>query len=194
MKYRYINRHDQHPAVFYLRSLFWPDSCALLTSINRRVGHRVGGERMSLSAPFIQLRSQRPHLAFRLSYSEVTVELTMSDPNEQLQPVTSALPDICSSPADSKKAKLLQVENGDPPKEDADGSPVLSAIPLPSDEVEAEANEEWFHLRMSWSGKLYELKVGANDMFVPNPPCFNTPFVLADLEPGSSTSVPTSRA
>jgi hypothetical protein len=39
-------------------------------------------------------------------------------------------------------------------------SPVIVASPLP-EQVE---NEQFWDLRMSWSGKVYEMKVGANDM------------------------------
>jgi hypothetical protein len=39
-------------------------------------------------------------------------------------------------------------------------SPVVVASPLP-EQVE---NEQFWDLRMSWSGKVYEMKVGANDM------------------------------
>lgn len=92
----------------------------------------------------------------------------MAEPDET-KPTVSAPPDISSNPSESKKPKLPHIGNGDPPK-NGDISPIMAAIPLPSDDVGVEGKEEWYNLRMTWSGKLYELKVGANDMFVePNP-------------------------
>ncbi len=102
----------------------------------------------------------------------------MIEPDDDKATV-SALPDVSSTPSDPKKPKLLHINGNDHPKEEGDASPVLAAIPLASDEVEVEAKEEWYHLRMSWSGKIYELKVGANDMYVLSlSQSFEKPFVL----------------
>jgi ubiquitin-like domain-containing CTD phosphatase 1 len=48
---------------------------------------------------------------------------------------------------------------------DMDGStsPVVMAIPLPTDEGLYE-KEEWWELRMTWSGKVFNMTVGGNDM------------------------------
>lgn len=40
-------------------------------------------------------------------------------------------------------------------------TPIVKAVPLPGDEPEEEV---FYDLRMSWSGKVYELVVGGNDM------------------------------
>ena len=47
--------------------------------------------------------------------------------------------------------------------EDNGESPVVAAVPLP-DETVTEKDEEFWDLKMSWSGKVYEMRVGANDM------------------------------
>jgi hypothetical protein len=49
------------------------------------------------------------------------------------------------------------------PSESSDtlSSPELATIPLP---VEVDADEKWWDLRMSWSGKTYDIKVGSNDL------------------------------
>ena len=46
--------------------------------------------------------------------------------------------------------------------EDGNTSPIVMAVPLPCDDVGE--NEEWWHLKMSWSGKVFEMKVGGSDM------------------------------
>jgi ubiquitin-like domain-containing CTD phosphatase 1 len=100
----------------------------------------------------------------------------MSDPSTPIQTV-SALPDIASTPNDPKKPKLshtgtvhqseLELQPGSESEQDVseingNTSPIIQAIPLPLDELEVE--EEWWDLKMSWSGKVYDLKVGGNDM------------------------------
>jgi ubiquitin-like domain-containing CTD phosphatase 1 len=46
---------------------------------------------------------------------------------------------------------------------DGSTSPVVMAVPLPTDEGLYE-KEEWWELRMTWSGKVYNMTVGGNDM------------------------------
>ena len=82
-----------------------------------------------------------------------------SRPAEKTMATFSALPDnetISLKPEHSRIGQGLG--------EESEGSPILAAIPLPTDEIEIEGKEEWYSLRMSWSGKIYDLKVGANDM------------------------------
>ena len=67
--------------------------------------------------------------------------------------VVTALPDVASHPSEHKKVKL----NHEPE------SPIVTAVPLPSDDG-PEAPEEWWNLRMSWGGKVYEMRVGGSDM------------------------------
>lgn len=105
-------------------------------------------------------------------------------PSEAPATIT-ALPDIQSTPSSSKKPKLLHVDpssesaqagpstqpanpsadaNGNGENMDVDGvekTPVFEAIPLPE---EVSVKEEFYELRMGWSGKIYELRVGGNDM------------------------------
>lgn len=90
------------------------------------------------------------------------------------QPI-SALPDMQSTPPSSKKAKFLHTdasdagpstlptsnENGDSGEEKEERTPVMNAIPLAE---EPSVKEEFYDLRMGWSGKIYEIKVGGNDM------------------------------
>jgi ubiquitin-like domain-containing CTD phosphatase 1 len=103
-------------------------------------------------------------------------------------PTITALPDIQASPTDPKKSKLFHVSStddtvpltsddlslqnghGGPACEDdadgeakEDGTPITMAVPLPTDEGLIET-EEWWELKMSWSGKIYEVKVASNDM------------------------------
>jgi hypothetical protein len=49
------------------------------------------------------------------------------------------------------------------PSESSDtlSSPELTTIPLP---VEVDADEKWWNLKMSWSSKTYDIKVGSNDL------------------------------
>ena len=89
----------------------------------------------------------------------------MSQPDEPRLPV-SALPDIASSTKDTRETISFNAMDGEQSKEDGDASPTLAAIPLPSDNIESESDEDWYNLRMSWSGKIYPIKVGANDMWV----------------------------
>lgn len=98
----------------------------------------------------------------------------------------TAVADINASPTDPKKAKLYHVEtepqsldqpsheleggtssssNGNSNKEERDKgleTPVSVAVPLPVEELEEE--EEWWDLKMSWSGKIFDMKVASNDM------------------------------
>ena len=108
-------------------------------------------------------------------------------------PTVSALPDIGASPTEPKKQKLLHVDSADPSAstppmstistefagendasgsksspmkmDDTDGStsPVVMAVSLPTDEG-LDEKEEWWELRMTWSGKVYDMTVGSNDM------------------------------
>ena len=114
--------------------------------------------------------------------------------DEEQVPTVAALPDAESSPADAKKPKIYHLDGetdasssasesnkgdvngdrvedgdggpGDESMEDGDAgeapaTPVMQAVPLPE---EVEEKEEWFNLKMSWSGKIYDLRVGGNDM------------------------------
>jgi ubiquitin-like domain-containing CTD phosphatase 1 len=97
----------------------------------------------------------------------------MDDPHSSPQ-IISALPDILPSTNESKKPKLLHMSeiNEAVPDEILDPasgeiSPLIEAIPLPD---EIEVAEEWWDLKMSWSGKVYDLKVGGNDMYVEHIP------------------------
>lgn len=90
------------------------------------------------------------------------------------EPIITALPDAQSTPSDSKKAKFqhevqvsvdvpaeagpsrVPVSNGDGEK-----TPVVTAVPLPE---EVSIKEEFYDLRMGWSAKVYEMRVGGNDM------------------------------
>lgn len=107
-------------------------------------------------------------------------------------PIITALPDVGASPTDPKKQKVLHVDGSaaddtsdssgsrsstpgisqskslgrSPMKVDeTDGttSPVVMAVPLPTDEG-LDEKEEWWELRMTWSGKVYNMTVGSNDM------------------------------
>ena len=42
-------------------------------------------------------------------------------------------------------------------------TPVVMAVPLPTEGMNEE-EEEWWDLKMSWSGKIYDIKVASNDM------------------------------
>ncbi|WVQ85088.1 HAD hydrolase, family IIID [Cryptococcus sp. DSM 104549] len=44
---------------------------------------------------------------------------------------------------------------------DKEATPIVAAVPLAE---EVEVTEEWWDLRMQWSGKTFELKVGGNDL------------------------------
>ncbi|WVW84647.1 HAD hydrolase, family IIID [Kwoniella bestiolae CBS 10118] len=46
-------------------------------------------------------------------------------------------------------------------EDDQDNSRTVEAVPLVE---ELEKTEEWWELKMTWSGKVFELKVGGNDM------------------------------
>ena len=108
-------------------------------------------------------------------------------------PVVEAVPDVQhgNTPTDPKKPKLFhalppgsadgdaQAEASssssspaalDPPGrgpnrelENGEISPVVMAVQLPADD-EIKEKEEWWDLKMSWSGKVYEMRVGGNDM------------------------------
>jgi hypothetical protein len=43
-------------------------------------------------------------------------------------------------------------------------TPEIIAIPLPM--VDDGEDERWFKYKMSWSGKIYDIEVGANDLYV----------------------------
>jgi ubiquitin-like domain-containing CTD phosphatase 1 len=60
------------------------------------------------------------------------------------------------SPATPSSSPARELENGEI-------SPVVMAVQLPADD-EIKEKEEWWDLRMSWSGKVYEMRVGGNDM------------------------------
>ena len=49
--------------------------------------------------------------------------------------------------------------------DDTDGStsPVVMAVSLPTVEG-LDEKEEWWELRLTWSGKVYDMTVGSNDM------------------------------
>jgi len=40
-------------------------------------------------------------------------------------------------------------------------SPETAAEPLPA---EVDAEEKWWDLKMSWSGKIYDIRIGSNDL------------------------------
>ncbi|ORY28457.1 HAD-like domain-containing protein [Naematelia encephala] len=109
----------------------------------------------------------------------------MTEPTPISPPTVVALPDVASSPSDPKKPRLtppttstnLPVSSSDnaeasssqsteiSPEQGGGGSvmtPVVVAEPLPDDEVEV--TEEWWDLRMTWGGKVWEIRVGGNDM------------------------------
>jgi len=44
-------------------------------------------------------------------------------------------------------------------------TPEVVAIPLPMVD-DGGQDERWFKYKMSWSGKLYDIEVGANDLYV----------------------------
>ena len=76
----------------------------------------------------------------------------------------SALPDMASSPSDSREPIPFNIMDGERSKEDGNASPTMAAIPLPSDNIDIELDEDWYNLRMSWVGKIFPIKIGANDM------------------------------
>jgi ubiquitin-like domain-containing CTD phosphatase 1 len=92
-------------------------------------------------------------------------------------PPITALPDVQSTPSSSKKAKFLHTgqlsdeagpstlptpnEAGESGEEKEERTPVMNAIPLAE---EPSVKEEFYELKMGWSGKIYEIKVGGNDM------------------------------
>lgn len=107
-------------------------------------------------------------------------------------PTITAVPDIQASPTDHKRPKLLHVASAasdssevsqddsgssssnpsssnltrkpaDSEEIDEQDSPVVMAVSLPSDEGLTQA-EEWWDLKMSWSGKVYEIRVESHDM------------------------------
>lgn len=103
----------------------------------------------------------------------------MSDPSSassssltEAHSVIAATPDIQAS--DTKKAKLFHTLPDQPeagpsklPPTQPNGAiedlepPEVNAIPLA--EI-IEMKEDFYDLKMSWSGKVYEIKVGGNDM------------------------------
>lgn len=74
-----------------------------------------------------------------------------------------------AGPSTHKRAKKGESNDSGPSEytmdvDDAAGGdvlPVAMAIPLPT---EIEETEQWWDLKMTWSGKIYEMRVGGNDM------------------------------
>ncbi|KAK4687029.1 ubiquitin-like domain-containing CTD phosphatase 1, partial [Tremellales sp. Uapishka_1] len=104
----------------------------------------------------------------------------MEPPESPHSPIT-ALPDINSTPSETKKPKLFHEEDAvvEERAEYPNGVSLASASsspestskpngdssvihPVPLELVTQE--EKWYTLTMAWSGKTYELKVGASDM------------------------------
>jgi len=113
--------------------------------------------------------------------------------SEEIPPPTvSALLDAGSTPTEAKKPKLFHVDPSDstsrtsespvassssasarsselhpgpvkPDEIDGSTSPVVMAVSLPTDEG-LDEKEEWWELKMTWSGKVYHMTVGSNDM------------------------------
>jgi hypothetical protein len=91
---------------------------------------------------------------------------------ESIPPQTvTAVPDMVASPNEPKKAKLSHIDMDQPETKEEDSeegdstgdiSPIIQAIPLPADDIEIQ--EEWWDLKMVWSGTTYDIKVGGNDM------------------------------
>ncbi|WWD18485.1 HAD hydrolase, family IIID [Kwoniella shandongensis] len=59
----------------------------------------------------------------------------------------------------SKANEAMDVEEVE--EKDSTDSPTFTAVPLTE---ELEIKEEWWELKMSWSGKTFDLRVGGNDM------------------------------
>jgi hypothetical protein len=80
---------------------------------------------------------------------------------EAKQPIVSALPDEDPRTNEPRQAAVDAVSGLDDAKgEDADAPPA-EAIPLTEGE---EVKETFYQLRMGWSGKVYEMTVGGNDL------------------------------
>ncbi|WWC88693.1 HAD hydrolase, family IIID [Kwoniella dendrophila CBS 6074] len=91
---------------------------------------------------------------------------------EMFSPSISTTKDDCSSPIasssfPSSSSSSAFVQDTLPPAQrlndenEEDTSNTVQAVPL-SEELEKQ--EEWWELKMTWSGKVFELKVGGNDM------------------------------
>lgn len=75
-------------------------------------------------------------------------------------PVLAALPDAdpgTNEPTQSPLAAATDNTGGT----HGTNTPAVKSIPLPGGEGE---QETFYELKMAWSGKTYELKIGANDL------------------------------
>lgn len=107
--------------------------------------------------------------------------LEMNEQNTSAVPTVVALDDTATGHSDAAGPKELHIEPSSPSAGNttgeststsaglddaqvgADGSPLQVAVALP-DEVDTEGKEEFWDLKMSWSGKMFEMRVGSNDM------------------------------
>ncbi|KAK8858593.1 HAD hydrolase, family IIID [Kwoniella newhampshirensis] len=81
-----------------------------------------------------------------------------SSPSSQAQSKNADIGGRSEAPGDTE-GEADGVESGE--DKDTDDLPTFSAVPL---DEELEVKEEWWELKMQWSGKTFELKVGGNDM------------------------------
>jgi len=95
-----------------------------------------------------------------------TDDLTLDDdPDSSIEVIGRVGPSSdmdTESPVDISGRVQSEAQAG--PSEPEHLTPEVVAIPLPMvDEVEGQ-DERWFIYKMSWSGKIYDIDVGANDL------------------------------
>ena len=84
--------------------------------------------------------------------------------NRVKPPVLAALPDEHAATSGPRQPSIgiVSVVDASEGREEMNGdSAAMEAIPLPEGE---EVKETFYELRMGWSGKVYEMTVGANDL------------------------------
>ncbi|OCF43570.1 HAD hydrolase, family IIID [Kwoniella heveanensis CBS 569] len=82
---------------------------------------------------------------------------------------SSSSPDTFAGPSDAAsdpnackiRDQVVKADGGEDSEEKDDLSPAVQAVPLAE---EVEITEEWWELKMTWSGKTFDMKVGGNDM------------------------------
>ncbi|WVQ96670.1 HAD hydrolase, family IIID [Kwoniella sp. CBS 9459] len=121
-------------------------------------------EEPSSSGTEIQVRNGE-HGNGDVSMEDGPSELHIDDgntksPNDLAGPPVSASGDAETQPqASSSQADGIMY--GRDNEENDDASPAVQAVPLAE---EIDVSEEWWDLKMTWSGKTFDLRVGGNDM------------------------------
>lgn len=70
---------------------------------------------------------------------------------------------ISSAPTDQGPSKETASDHAGSTSKPEHVTPEVVAIPLPMVDDEGK-DERWFKYKMSWSGKVYDIEVGANDL------------------------------